>query len=92
MEIRNPKTEEFLPLIGAFNFDHYRVGQSVFYEFSFAIDWTKGGDGQDVLRDHIRDGSLMDVRNHGQEYRGKFKFEWGFNSSDGKVIIDVRHS
>ena len=92
MEIENPKTAEFVPLLGAFNFEYKPLGSlRLPDEFSFRIDWTKGGEGQDVLREHMQSKSLLRVRNHGGEYRGAFKDGgWGINTSDDMVIVEVR--
>ena len=57
MEIESPKTAGFVPLLGAFNFEHKPMGAiGNPDEFSFLMDWTKGGEGQEVLREHIRPG------------------------------------
>ncbi len=55
MDIENTKTAVFVPLLGAFNFEHKSMGAlGIPDEFSFRMDWTKGGEGQEVLREHIR--------------------------------------
>ena len=90
MEIENPNTAEFVPLPGAFNFEYIPMGaQNLPDNFSFRIDWTKKGDGQEILQEGIRSGSPIRVKQHGQLYRGVFKGEWGFNTTDGMVIFAV---
>src|ERR1700678_2509529 len=76
MDIENPKTSDFVPLLGAFNFEHKPMGAlRLPDEFSFLMDWTKGGEGQEVMREHIRAGSLIRVKQHGQQHQGVLKFE-----------------
>jgi hypothetical protein len=76
MEIANPKTAEFVPLLGAFNFERKPMGAlGIPDEFSFLMDWTKGGEGQEVLREHIRDGP---------------SFEWSNTVSNIKVCSGSR--
>ena len=90
MEIENPRTTQFVPLLGAFNFEHKRMDAlSLTDEFSFLVDWTKGGEGQEVLREHIRAGSLIRVNQHGQLHQGVLKFESGMNTNDGMVVVEV---
>ena len=90
MEIENPKTAEFVPLLGAFNFEHKPMGAlSLPDQFSFLMDWTKGGEGQEVLREHIRAGALIRVKQHGQQHKGVLKFESGMNTNDGMVVVEV---
>jgi hypothetical protein len=90
MEIANPKTAEFVPLLGAFNFEHKPMGGlGIPDEFSFLMDWTKGGEGQEVLREHIRNGSLIRVKQYGQQHQGVLRFESGMNSNDGMVVVAV---
>jgi hypothetical protein len=90
MEIENPNTAEFVPLPGAFNFEYIPMGsQNLADNFSFRIDWTKKGDGQEILQEGIRSGSPIRVKQQGQLYRGVFKGEWGFNTTDGMVIFAV---
>jgi len=90
MEIVNPKTAEFVPLLGAFNFEHKPMGAlRLPDEFSFLMDWTKGGEGQEFLREHIRSGSLIRVKQHGKQYQGVLKFESGMNTNDGMVVVEV---
>ena len=74
---------------GAFNFDLFRIAANLPEEFSFGIDWTVGGAGQDVLRNIIREMSTAHVRHLGREFVGVFKFEWGTNTNDGKVFFKV---
>jgi hypothetical protein len=90
MEIEDPRTTGFVPLDGAFNFV-YRpsTDKRLPNEFNFGIDWTKGGQGQDILREHIREHSTMRVQMRGETYQGVFKHEWGFNTPDGMVIVEV---
>lgn len=90
MEIENPKTANYVSLDGAFNFEYARLSaKGLPDEFSFGIDWTKEGAGQEILREHIRSHSLMRVRQHGVQYQGVFKHEWGFNTADGMIIVEV---
>jgi hypothetical protein len=90
MEIESPKTAGFVPLLGAFNFEHKPMGAiGNPDEFSFLIDWTKGGEGQEVMREHIRAGSLIRVNQHGQQHQGVLKFESGMNTNDGLVVVEV---
>ena len=90
MEIEDPWATGFVPLDGAFNFV-YRpsTDKRLPNEFNFGIDWTKGGQGQDILREHIREHSTMRVQMRGETYQGVFKHEWGFNTPDGTVIMEV---
>jgi hypothetical protein len=88
MEIEDPKTAEFVPLLGAFNFERKSIGAlGIPDEFSFLMDWNKGGEGQEILRGHIRVGSLIRVKQHGQRYQGVLRFESGMNTSDGMVVM-----
>lgn len=90
MEIEDPKTAKFIPLEGALNFEHRRSTQGPLPdEFNFAIDWTKEGRGQEILREHISSRSLMRMRHLGKEYQGIFRHEWGFNTADGMVFVEV---
>jgi hypothetical protein len=73
MEIENPNPAEFVPLPGAFNFEYIPMGgQNLPDNLSFRIDWTKKGDGQEILQEGIRSGSPIRVKQHGQLYRGVF--------------------
>jgi hypothetical protein len=50
MEIENPKNAEFVSLLGASNFEHKTMAAlGIPDEFSFRMDWTKGGEGHEVL-------------------------------------------
>ncbi len=90
MEIEDPKTAEFVPLLGAFNFERNVMGTlGIPDEFSFLMDWTKGGEGQDVLRENIRVGSLIRVKQRGQQHQGVLRFESGMNTHDGMVVVTV---
>jgi hypothetical protein len=92
MEIENPKSAVFVPLLGAFNFEHKSMGAlGIPDEFSFLMDWTKGGEGQDVLREHLRAGfgSLIRVKQQGKQYQGMLRFESGINTNDGMVVVEV---
>jgi hypothetical protein len=90
MEIQDPKTNGFVPLYGASNFEFRpSTDERLPSEFNFAVDWTKGGRGQEILRDRIRESSIMRVRMHGKTYQGAPKHEWGFNTPAGMVIAKV---
>jgi len=92
MDIENPKTAVFVPLLGGFNFEHKSTGaRGIPDEFSFRMDWTKGGEGQEVLREHLRtgSGSLIRVTQHGKQYQGTLRFESGINTNDGMVVEEV---
>lgn len=90
MEIQNPTTSEFVPLLGAFNFEYTRNGAlGIPDEFIFRVDWTKEGKGQDILREHIRDRSILSVRQRSQQYQGRPKFESGINTPEGMVAVEV---
>jgi hypothetical protein len=90
MEIQNPKASKIVPLLGAFNFEYKRMGAlGIPDEFSFLVDWTKEGEGQDILREHIRNRSLLCVTQRGQQYQGRPKFESGINTPEGMVVVEV---
>jgi hypothetical protein len=90
MDIENPKTAEFVPLLGAFNFEHQPMGAlGIPAEFSFLMDWTKGGEGQEVLRVHIRSRTLIRVKQPGKQYQGMLRHESGINTIDGMVVVEV---
>ena len=90
MEIENLTNAEFVPLLGTFNFEHKSMGAlGIPDEFSFLMDWTMGGEGQEVLREHIRNGSLIRVKQYGQQHQGVLRFESGMNSNDGMVVVAV---
>lgn len=92
MDIENPKTAVFVPLLGAFNFEHKSMGDlGIPDEFSFQMDWTKSGEGQEVLREHLRadSGSLIRVKQQGKQYQGILRFESGINTNDGMVVVEV---
>jgi hypothetical protein len=90
MEIENPTNAEFVPLLGAFNFEPKSMGAlGIPDEFSFRIDWTKGGEGQDFLREHIRSGTLIRVKQLGKQFQGILRFESGINTNDGMVVVEV---
>ena len=92
MKIENPQNAEFIPLLGAFNFEHKSMGAlGIPDEFSFRMDWTKGGEGQEVLREHFLagSGSLIRVKQQGKQYQGTLRFESGMNTSDGMVVVEV---
>jgi hypothetical protein len=90
MEIENPKTAGFVPLLGAFNFLYTPLGaQRLPDNFSFGIDWTKEGDEQEILCEHIRSSSPILLKQRGQQYQGVFKHEWGFHTNDGIAIVEV---
>ena len=56
----------------------------------FGVDWTKGGEGQEILREHIRASSLLKVTWRGKQYQGVLKMEWEMNTNNGRVILEVR--
>ena len=90
MEIENPKNAVFVPLLGAFNFEHKSMGAlGIPDEFSFRMDWTKGGEGHEVLREHIRSRTLIRVKQQGKQYQGILRFESGINTNDGMVVLEV---
>lgn len=90
MEIENPKNAEFVPLLGAFNFEHKSMGAlDIPDEFSFRMDWTKGGEGQEFLREHIRSRTIIRVKWQGKQYQGVLRFESGINTIDGMVVVGV---
>lgn len=82
-EIEDPKTTKFVPLLFAFNFKPDALGAS------FGIDWDKGGEGQDILREHLRSGSVGRVRTAGCVFQGVFKDLGGFNTSRGFVALQT---
>ena len=91
MEIKNPGTGAYIPLLGAFNFERKPLSKrTVIDQFSFYVDWTKGGRGQDILRQHIGFKSPMHVKWHGVEHRGVMSFEAGINTADGLVVADAQ--
>jgi hypothetical protein len=53
------------------------------------MNWTKGGEGQEVLREHIRDGSLIRVKQHGKQHQGVLRFESGMNTNEGMIVVEV---
>ena len=90
MEIENPKSAAFVPLLGAFNFEHKSMGAlSIPDEFSFRMDWTLGGEGQEVLREHIRSRTPIRMKQQGTQYEGMLRFESGINTIDGMVVVEV---
>ena len=92
MEIENQKNAEFVPLLGASNFERKSMAAlGIPDEFSFRMDWTKGGEGQEVLREHLRagSGSLIRVKQQGKQYQGMLRFESGINTNDGMVVVEV---
>jgi hypothetical protein len=90
MEIENSKNAEFVPLLGAFNFEHKSMGAlGIPDEFSFLMDWTKGGEGQEVLREHIRSRTLIRLKQQCKQYQGILRFESGINTNDGMVVVEV---
>jgi hypothetical protein len=90
MEIKDTTTGKFVPLEGAFNFDYAPSRTAgIPNAFSFGIDWTREGAGQDILREHIRFGSSMSVRERGREYRGIPQDVGGFNTPDGSVFVPI---
>jgi hypothetical protein len=90
MEIESPKNAEFVPLLGVFNFEYKSMGAlGIPDEFSFRMDWTKGGEGQEVLREHIRSRTLIRVKQQGKQYQGMLRCESGINTIDGMVVVEV---
>jgi hypothetical protein len=90
MEIENLTNAEFVPLLGTFNFEHKSMGAlGIPDEFSFRMDWTKGGEGQEVLREHIRSRTLIRVKRQGRQCQGILRFESGINTVDGLVVVEV---
>ena len=90
VEIENPKTAEFVPLLGTFNPEYRELGSlRLPDEFSFEINWTLNGDGQDILREHIRAKSVLRLMDRGRHYQGTVKHESGFNTSDGLVVVAI---
>jgi hypothetical protein len=88
MEIQNPQTGLFLPLQGAFNFRVNPSGiQGIPEAYTFGVDWTQGGEGQEILREHIRSKSLLSVKHHGQLYAGVVEFTADINSPNGAVMV-----
>ena len=81
MEIENPQTAKFVPLPFAFNFEPDAVGAS------FYIDWTKGGEGEEILRELIRSKVIGRVRHANQLYQGLFQDIGDFNTSNGFVAL-----
>ena len=88
MQIEN-QTGTFVPLLGGVNFQADKRHPSVPVTYSFGIDWTKEGDGQEILREHIRSSSAGRVEWHGAEYQGKFEDLWGMNTAEGMVRLTV---
>lgn len=90
MEIENPTNAAFVPLLGAFNFEHKSMGAlGISDEFSFRMDWTKGGEGQEVLREQIRSKTLIRVKRQGRQFQGVIRSESGINTADGLVVVEV---
>lgn len=88
MEIRNSQTGLFLPLQGAFNFQVNPSGiRGIPEAYTFGVDWTKEGEGQEILREHIRSKSLLSLRHHGQTYEGMVEFTADINSPNGSVMV-----
>jgi hypothetical protein len=55
------------------------------------IDWTKGGPGQAILRDHLRLKTPLAVKHQGKTYRGFALLETGMNTNDGMVVVEEIH-
>jgi hypothetical protein len=90
MEIENPTNAEFVPLLGAFNFENKYMGAlGIPDEFSFRMDWTKGGEGQEVLREHIRSKTLIRLKRQGKRFQDILRFESGINTVDGMVVVEA---
>lgn len=88
IEIQDPKTGNYVPLVRAFNFEiksMASVGERDI--FSFKMDWTKEGSGQAILRDHIEYHTPLTVKYLKREYRGLVLFQTGENSSDGMIMV-----
>ena len=90
MEIENPKTAELIPLLGATNSQFKSMGAlHLPDEMSFLMDWTQGGEGQEVLREHIRAGSRVRVKQQGKQYQGVPTDVGGMNTNDGMVVVRI---
>jgi len=87
MEIQNPQTGAFFPVSGCFNFT---LVLSQAGTLAFGVDWTKGGDGQELLRDNIGSGSLLKVRWRTKVYQAIFKTERDKYSNSGRVTLELR--
>jgi hypothetical protein len=89
MDIQDPKTTAYVLLLGAVNFEHTPMGHlKIADQFSFMIDWTKGGSGQAILRDHLRLKTPLAVKHQGTKYLGVPLRETGMNSNDGIVVVE----
>lgn len=88
MKIENPQSATLVPLMGAFN--AVPGGPPIPGALSFKIDWTKGGEGQDILREHFRSGSPGRIEHDGKHYSGVFEDLGGFNTEDGFVVVGVK--
>jgi len=88
MEIQNPQTGQFLPLQGASNFRLNPSGiRGIPETYTFGVDWTQGGEGQEILREHIRSKTLLCIKHHGQLYTGIVEFEADINTAHGAVMM-----
>jgi len=88
MEIQNPQTATFVALHGASNFQCNPSGiKDIPEAYTFNMDWSKGGEGQEILRDFIRSKSPLCVRVYGKPYIGAVEFEHGINSTNGGVML-----
>jgi hypothetical protein len=41
------------------------------------------------LREHIRSGTLIRVKQLGMQFQGILRFESGINTNDGMVVVEV---
>jgi len=88
MDIQDPKTNAYVPLLGAYNFEHKLMKHlNVANQFSFMIDWTKGGPGQAILADHLRLKTPLAVNHHGRRCAGVTLFVTGMNTNDSMVAV-----
>ena len=96
MDIQDPNTSTYVPLLGSFNFEHQGAFDfkhqhlDIANELSFLIDWTTAGPGQAILREHVRLKTPLSIQHQGNEYRGAgAKVVWGMNEKDSLVVVDL---
>ena len=85
MEIENPNTAEFVPLPRAFNFEYIPIYPII---SASVLTGLRKATGRNPPRGNSV-GITIRVKQHGQLNRGVFKGEWGFNTTDGMVILEV---